>query len=101
MNRLLLIALLSGTVGFAGTAQAAGDAVAGKAAAPSCAMCHGGNGEGSKMGPKLAGLNEAAFIQAMNDYKSGKRDSPMMKSQTSQLAASDIANMAAYYVSLK
>jgi cytochrome c553 len=37
----------------------------------------------------------------MNDYKSGKRDSPMMKSQTSQLSAADIANMAAWYVSLK
>jgi len=101
MNRLLLIALLSGTVASAGTAQAAGDAVAGKAASPSCAMCHGANGEGTKMGPKLAGMNEAVFIQAMNDYKSGKRESPMMKSQTAQLNATDIANMAAWYVSLK
>ena len=101
MNRLLLIALLSGTVGFAGTAQAAGDAVAGKAAVTSCAMCHGANGEGTKMGPKLAGMNEAAFIQAMNDYKTGKRDNPMMRTQTSQLSATDIANMAAWYASLK
>ncbi len=101
MNRLLLIALLSGTVGFSGTSQAAGDAVAGKAASASCAMCHGGNGEGTKMGPKVAGMTETAFIQAMNDYKSGKHDSPMMKSQTIQLTANDIANLAAYYVGLK
>jgi cytochrome c553 len=101
MNRLLLIALLSGTAASPGIAQAAGDAVAGRAAVASCAMCHGTNGEGSKMGPKVAGMNESAFIQAMNDYKSGKRDSPMMKSQTSQLSAADIANMAAWYVSLK
>ena len=101
MNRLLLIALLSGTVGFAGTAKAAGDAVAGKAASTSCNMCHGANGEGTRMGSKLAGMKEAPFIQAMNDYKSGKRDNPMMKSQTIQLSAADIANMAAWYVSLK
>jgi cytochrome c553 len=101
MNRLLLIALLSGTVASAGAAQAAGDAVAGKAAVTSCAMCHGASGAGTKMGPKLAGMNEAAFIQAMNDYKSGKRDSPMMKSQTAQLSAADIANMAAWYATLK
>jgi cytochrome c553 len=101
MNRLLLISLLLGTVASPGIAQAAGDAVAGKAAVSSCAMCHGANGEGTKMGSKLAGMNEAAFIQAMNDYKSGKRDSAMMKSQTSQLSAADIANMAAWYVSLK
>ena len=101
MNRLLLIAMVSGTVASAGAAQAAGDAVAGKAAVASCNMCHGANGEGSKMGSKLAGMNQATFIQAMNNYKSGKRDSPMMKSQTSPLSAADIANMAAYYVSLK
>jgi cytochrome c553 len=101
MSRPLLIALLSGTVALAGNAQAAGDAVAGKAASTSCAMCHGANGEGTKMGSKLAGMNQAAFIQAMNDYKSGKREGPMMKSQTAQLSATDIANMAAYYASLK
>jgi cytochrome c553 len=67
MSRLLLIALLSGTVASAGTAQAAGDAVAGKAASPSCAMCHGANGEGTKMGSKLSGMKEATFIQAMSD----------------------------------
>lgn len=101
MNRLLLIALLSGTVGCAAGARAAGDAAAGRAAVTSCGMCHGANGEGSKMGPKLAGMNQAAFIAAMDDYKAGKRDSPMMRSQTSQLSAADIANMAAWYGSLK
>jgi cytochrome c553 len=101
MNRLLPIALLLGTVGIAGTARAAGDAVAGKAAASSCAMCHGPNGEGTKMGPRLAGMDAATFVQAMNDYKSGKRDNAMMKGQTSKLSAGDIANLAAYYVSPK
>jgi cytochrome c553 len=104
MNRLLLVALLSGSVeliALADTAQAAGDATAGKAAATSCNMCHGANGEGTKMGSKLSGMNQAAFIQAMSDYKSGKRDNPMMKSQTSQLTAADIANMAAWYATLK
>lgn len=104
MNRLLLIALLSGGVGpigLTGTAHAAGDAAAGKAAATSCNMCHGANGEGTKMGPRLAGMSQASFIQAMNDYKSGKRDNPMMKSQTSQLTAADIANMAAWFATLK
>ncbi len=64
-------------------------------------MCHGTNGEGTKMGPKVAGMSEAAFIQVMNDYKSGKRESPMMKSQTAQLSPADIANMAAWYATLK
>lgn len=101
MRRLLLIALVSGAVGAAGSARAAGDAAAGKAAAQGCAMCHGASGEGTKMGPKLAGMDQGRFIQAMNDYKSGKRDNPMMKSQAGQFSAADFANMAAYYASLK
>lgn len=101
MKRLLLFSLLSASAGFAGNAQAAGDPTAGKAAAASCNMCHGANGEGSKLGPKLAGMDATRFTQAMNDYKSGKRDNAMMKSQTTQLSAADIANLAAYYAALK
>lgn len=101
MNRMLLTALIVGSVGLVGTAQAAGDAAAGKAKATACAMCHGPNGEGGQMGSKLAGEDPAKFIQAMNDYASGKRDNAMMKSQASSLSADDIANLAAYYASLK
>jgi len=53
------------------------------------------------MGTKLAGEDPAKFIQAMNDYKSGKRDNAMMKSQASNLSDADVANLAAYYASLK
>lgn len=101
MNRILLIALIAGSLGLAGTAQAAGDAAAGKAKATSCGMCHGPGGEGTQMGPKLAGEDAAKFIQAMNDYKAGKGDNAMMKSQAGALSADDIANLAAYYASLK
>jgi cytochrome c553 len=101
MNRLLLTALIVGLVGLAGSAQAAGDAAAGKAKASSCGMCHGPNGEGTKMGGKLAGEDPAKFVQAMNDYKTGKRDNAMMKSQANQLTDADFANLAAYYASLK
>jgi cytochrome c553 len=100
MNRLLLTALIVGSVGLAGAAQAA-DAAAGKAKATSCGMCHGPGGEGTQMGTKLAGEDPAKFIQAMNDYKSGKRDNAMMKNQATQLSADDYANLAAYYASLK
>jgi cytochrome c553 len=46
-------------------------------------------------------MEQAKFIQAMNDYKSGKRENPMMKGAASQLSAEDTANLAAYYASLK
>ena len=101
MNRILAAALIAGSFALTGAVHAAGDAAAGKAKATSCGMCHGPNGEGNKMGPKIAGEAPAKFIQAMNDYKSGKRDNAMMKNLASQLSAEDIANLAAYYASLK
>ena len=101
MNRMLLAALIAGSVGLTGTAQAAGDAAAGKAKATSCGMCHGPNGEGTQMGTKLAGEDPGKFVSAMGDYKSGKRDNAMMKNQASQLSDADVANLAAYYASLK
>jgi len=101
MNRILLIALIVGSVGLAGTARADGDAAAGKAKAAACAMCHGPNGEGTGMAPKLAGADPAHTAQALKDYASGKRDNAMMKTQAAQLSDADIANLAAYYASLK
>jgi cytochrome c553 len=101
MNRMLLTALIAGAVGFAGAAQAAGDAAAGKAKATACAMCHGVLGQGTQMAPKLAGLDPAHFVQALQDYQSGKRDNAMMKPQAAQLSPADMANLAAYYASLQ
>jgi cytochrome c553 len=101
MNRMLLTALIVGSVGLAGAAQAAGDAAAGKAKATACAMCHGPNGEGTQMAPKLAGEDPAKFVQALADYKSGKKDNAMMKAQVGSLSDADMANLAAYYASLK
>jgi len=101
MNRMLLTALTIASLGVAVPAYAAGDVAAGKAKASACAMCHGPNGEGTQMAPKLAGKSAADIVQAMNDYASGKRDNAMMKSQAASLSAADIANLAAYYASLK
>ncbi len=101
MKRTLLIAGIIALLGVVGTAQAGGDAKAGKTKAGSCAGCHGANGEGKTPFPALAGKKEDQLIQAMKDYKSGKRDNPMMNTFASQLSDQDAANLAAYYASLK
>lgn len=82
-------------------AQAGGDPAAGKAKAATCAGCHGANGEGVKPNPPIAGQPESKFIQALKDYKSGKRPNPVMKTFADQLNDQDVANLAAYYASLK
>ena len=101
MKNLVMIAGLCGLFGVVGAAQAAGDAQAGKAKAGACASCHGANGEGKKPNPAIAGKSESEFVQALQDYKSGKRANPMMKSFATPLSDQDMANLAAYYASLK
>jgi cytochrome c553 len=100
MNRTLLIVGIIALLGI-GNAQAAGDVQAGKAKAGMCAGCHGANGEGVAPNPALAGKKEDQLIQAMKDYKSGKRDNAVMKAFASQLGDQDMANLAAYYASLR
>jgi len=84
-----------------GGAQAAGDAAAGKAKAAACAGCHGANGQGIPPTPALAGKSEDQILQALQDFKSGKRDNPVMKGMAAGLSEQDMANLAAYYASLK
>jgi cytochrome c553 len=100
MRWTLLIAGFAFISGF-GAAQAAGDAQAGKAKAAACAACHGANGQGVAPNPALAGKSEDQLAQAMKDYKSGKRDNAIMKGLVAGLSDQDIANLAAYYASLK
>jgi len=82
-------------------AQAAGDPAAGKAKAVACAACHGANGQGVPPNPALVGRSEDEMLQAMKDYKSGKRNNAVMKGMTAGLSDQDMANLAAYYASLK
>jgi len=101
MKRTLMVAGIIAALGVAGAALAGGDAAAGKAKAAGCAGCHGANGEGVGPNPPLAGKAEGQFIQAMKDYKSGKRPNPVMKTFAGQVNDQDVANLAAYYASLK
>jgi len=101
MKRMLLTSAALALLSMFGIAQAGGDVAAGKAKAGACAGCHGASGEGNKPNPPLAGLPEAKFVQAMKDYKSGKRPNPVMKSFAGPLSDQDFENLAAYYASLK
>jgi cytochrome c553 len=101
MKRMLSIGAIAVVSAIAFAAQAAGDPAAGKAKAKACAGCHGANGEGMKPNPPLAGKPEDELVQAMKDYKSGKRPNPIMKSMVTSLSDQDMANLGAYYASLK
>jgi len=80
----------------------AGDADAGKAKSVTCAACHGAEGiSPSPIWPNLAGQKEQYLIKQMKDFRDGNRKDPMMAPMAASLSDEDIANLAAYYSSLK
>ncbi len=64
-----------------------------------CAACHGDAGRGTSNAslPRLAGQNPGYLTAALNAFKSGQRNSPIMQQVAQKLADSDIAPLAAYY----
>ncbi|MCV6623337.1 MAG: cytochrome c [Cellvibrionaceae bacterium] len=100
MKKLALV-VLGATMSVAPLAMSA-DPAAGKAKAAICAACHGANGISAiPLYPNLAGQKEQYLLKQMKDFKSGKRPDPVMKAQAAMLSDADMANLAAYYASLK
>lgn len=101
MNRLAIAALVAAGVVLVPPAQA-GDAAAGKALAEACADCHGEDGAGDADFPGITGMSEADFTQAMVEYRDGTRsDSKQMTKAAKKLTDEEIADLAAYYATLK
>jgi len=101
MNRALLTIL---ALAFAGAAQASGNADSGKSkAAQVCAACHGpeGNKPTAPENPILAGQHPDYLAKALKDYRSGKRNNPIMKGFAATLTNQDIADLAAWFSSQK
>jgi cytochrome c553 len=92
---------IAATVMFASPVFA-GDAAAGKAKTGMCAACHGAAGISAvPMYPNLAGQKEAYIAKQLKDFKAGKRKDPVMAPMAMALSDEDIANIAAYYASLR
>lgn len=93
--------LLAVSVAGASPALAA-DAQAGKTKAMQCQACHGMDGKAKlPEAPHLAGQNETYLVKALKDYKTGARKDEMMNLMAKPLSDKDIANLAAFYSSLK
>jgi cytochrome c553 len=53
------------------------------------------------MWPNLAGQKQAYLASALQMYRDGRRKNAMMSAMAKNLTDADIANLAAYYASLK
>lgn len=104
---MLKILLASTIVSLAmtGIVQAAGDAAAGKGKAAVCAACHGADGIAQvPIYPNLKGQNAPYLEASLKAYRDGQRaagNAAMMAPMAKSLSDQDIADLAAYYSSLK
>ena len=98
MKKLATFALVSGLSLFALNSSADGDAAAGKSKAAVCGACHGVDGNStSAQFPKLAGQNASYIAEQLADFKSGKRQNPIMGAQAKGLSDQDMQDVAAYF----
>ena len=102
MNTTLLPALLAALTLLAAPVQAA-DVAAGKALAEeSCIDCHGDDGAGDDDYPAITGMSVEKFTKAMQEYQNGTRTkSTKMTKEAKKVSAAQVADLAAYYATIK
>ena len=97
-----LIVGLAAVVAWSNVAEAAGDAAAGKKVMLKCQVCHGKDGLARLPdAPNIAGQKEAYLVKALTAFKAGERKNEQMTIVIKGLSDEDIANVAAYYASIK
>ncbi len=80
----------------------AGDPAAGKVKVFKCQVCHGKDGQSKNPeAPHISGQLERYIIKALKRYKNGERQDPQMSMIVKPLSDEDIADLAAYYASIK
>lgn len=101
-TRIVVAAALA--LGVAGSAQAAGDPVAGERKAATCLGCHGIEGYRNTYPsfrvPKLGGQHAQYLVSALQAYKTGKREHSTMQAQAATLSEQDIRDLAAYFAQI-
>ena len=102
MKKHVFALMTAATLAVSANAMAAGDVAKGKAKAAICAACHGLDGMSkSPMYPNLHGQKDAYIVKQLKAFQAGTRKDPIMSPMAKPLSADDIANVAAYFSSLK
>lgn len=94
-----LSVLLIAAAGAFSAAASAQPQASGEMMANTCAACHGTHGrleEDVAMMP-LAGMDKNEFIQAMRDFRSGKRPATLMHHVASGFTDADVEAMAEFF----
>jgi cytochrome c553 len=101
----LLLALPLIAAAQQAAAPSAGDAAKGKQLTYTCQGCHGVTGYKNAYPnyhvPRIGGQSAQYLLNALTEYKQGKRKHPTMQAQAESFSDQDIADIAAYLSSLK
>jgi cytochrome c553 len=96
----ILAAAISGTL-VTTSALPAPSVEAGATKAATCQACHGANGNSTNTDwPSLAGIGAGYIADQLNNFKTGKRASPVMMPMSANLTADDMADLGMYFDSL-
>jgi cytochrome c553 len=83
------------------TVASGGDNSVGIEVSSTCVACHGPNGISlSPTWPTLAGQHEDYLVHALNQYRDGTRNDPVMAPLVAALSDNDVALLAKYYARL-
>ncbi|PCI15993.1 MAG: cytochrome C [Piscirickettsiaceae bacterium] len=100
MKQLIKVVIAVSVLAVSASVMAGGNVQAGKEKATTCVACHGEGGvSASPMFPTIAGQHEDYIVHALNAYKTGKRNNPIMQGTVAALSEEDIDDLAAYFAS--
>src|SRR5262250_3873086 len=97
--RVFALALALCVSPICATRAVASDDAGKKKADEACAACHGpeGNKPITPETPRLGGQQYGYLVQALNDYRKGTRDNPVMSAMAKPLTEKEIDELAGYY----
>jgi len=96
----LLIGIAVSGFAFSLPTFASGDRELGQYLSSECVTCHQLSGRFQGI-PPIVGWPETSFVQIMNEYRSRKRQNPVMQTIAGKLSPEEIAALAAYFGSLR
>lgn len=103
---VLAATLSCGVMAQEGSSEIKGDPEAARSKVSMCIGCHGIQGYKASFPevyhvPKIAGQNAEYIVTALQDYATGARNFPTMEAVAQSLSAQDMADLAAYYSSMR
>jgi cytochrome c553 len=96
---IFAVALVLCASPISATRAVASDDAGKKKADEACAACHGheGNKPITPETPRLGGQQYGYLVQALNDYRKGERNNPVMTAMAKPLTEKEIRELAEYF----